>query len=130
MATGYLLLALGLLALGGLALAHALHKLDERLLAFDERVHREEDALIHVEVVLDDAAESARRAHLRIDNDQRRIEALADQLGWVDDRAHTKTLTGPLPGNAYRSGPPALPERTDTRVDPLDPPSDEIRPKR
>ncbi len=41
-------------------------------------------------------ADSARRAHVRLDNQQRQLEALAKQLGWTDDRALTTAMTAPL----------------------------------
>jgi hypothetical protein len=40
--------------------------------------------------------EAARRAHLRLDNHHAQIGALGRDLGWVDDRAHTRVLTGKM----------------------------------
>jgi len=42
-----------------------------------------------------DAASNARRAHVRLDNYERQLHALARQLGWSDDRARTQIAGSP-----------------------------------
>lgn len=41
-----------------------------------------------------DASEQARRAHVRLDNHDRQIAALGHDIGWSDEKAHTRVLTG------------------------------------
>ena len=41
------------------------------------------------------ALEDVRRAHVRLDNQQRQLEALSKELGWTDDRMKTKLLGSP-----------------------------------
>lgn len=89
-----LLTAMSLLALGGLWLAISYHDLEVRGAAVDAAIdHLRKEAL--------DASDVARRAHLRLDNQQLQVEALGRELGWVDDRSFTRVLTGkqslPLP---------------------------------
>jgi len=71
----YVVAALGLLAIGGLTLAASYASLERRA---------------------SDNEESTRRAHLRLDNQQRQLEAMAKDLGWADNHAHTKVITQPL----------------------------------
>jgi hypothetical protein len=87
--TGYLLVALGLLAVGGLLLvlqhrelAAAMDRIDIRCQGADDRSQS--------------AAAEVRRAHVRIDNQQRQLKAITDDLAWTDDRAHTRVLTQPV----------------------------------
>jgi hypothetical protein len=86
----FLLIALGLLAVGGLMLV-SVHRSGERRVAAIEKLLEE---LRRSEDVSSDAA---RRAHVRLDNQQRQLDALAKELGWADDRTRTKMLTGVLP---------------------------------
>lgn len=72
----FLLAALALLALGGLMLHSNLAALERRALEFEEQ---------------------NARAHARLANHQRQLDALGREMGWVDDHAHTKMLTGKLP---------------------------------
>ena len=44
-----------------------------------------------------DASEQARRAHVRLDNHDRQIAALGHDIGWSDEKAHTRVLTGAEP---------------------------------
>lgn len=87
------LVGLALLALGGLMLLQAHRSIEKRADAIDAGLAR--------------VAEEARRAHVRIDNDQRQIGALGKQLGWVDDKSFTRVLTGRLSAPPV---PPPLPE--------------------
>lgn len=80
---GFILLAIALMALGGLMLAMNLRALERRAALVEEQTSRDR--------------EEARRAHVRLDNHQRQLEALGHELGWVDDRAHTKVITSKLP---------------------------------
>lgn len=42
-------------------------------------------------------AAELRRAHVRLDNHERQIKAMGRDIGWADDRAYTRALTGPQP---------------------------------
>lgn len=50
--------------------------------------------------VASDASEAARRAHVRLDNHHRQIVALGQDIGWSDERAHTRMLTGVEPARS------------------------------
>lgn len=91
------LAALGLLAIGGLLLLRVIHDLEDRVAALDREL-----AAVAAELVeLDDhegaTAQETRRAHVRIDNHHRQLRALAEQMGWADEHARTKLLTGTVP---------------------------------
>lgn len=86
----WILLAVGLVALGGLWLTASYRELDARSRAID-------DALALVRRTAEVAEDSGRRAHLRLDNQQRQLDAMGKELGWVDDRSRTKVLTAKLP---------------------------------
>lgn len=56
-------------------------------------------------IELADSASDVRRAHIRLDNQARQLESLARQLGWVDDRSHTKVLTIETPLELFKKTP-------------------------
>jgi hypothetical protein len=88
MVAWYLLAVIALLALGGLSLAASYRSMDKRTAATEE---------------------SSRRAHLRLDNQQRQLEAIAKDLGWADNHAWTRVIDQPLPSKAVTARPPPLP---------------------
>ncbi len=71
--------AIGLLTVSFLSLTYSHRELQRRM--------------ANVESSASSSAEESRRAHVRLDNQQRQLEALARELGWADDRSHTKVLT-------------------------------------
>ncbi len=73
--------AIGLLSAGLFTLTYAHRQLDRRVYALETAT----------------TAEDIRRAHVRLDNEHRQLEALARELGWSDDRSHTRVLTERLP---------------------------------
>jgi chromosome segregation ATPase len=77
----YLLGLMGLLALGGVLLSRSTRALDRRISALEDS--------------LASAREDLRRAHVRIDNQQRQLEALGKQLGWSDNHALTQVIPSP-----------------------------------
>ncbi|HEY3493809.1 MAG TPA: phage holin family protein [Polyangiaceae bacterium] len=100
----YLAACVVLLVLGGVMLARAQRELERRVLGFEATIHELEHqddmqsktvATVREDLSKTDA--ELRRAHVRIDNDQRQIKALGSEMGWSDDRAHTKVLTSRLP---------------------------------
>lgn len=82
-----LLAAIGLLALAGLNLVMSGRETASRVHALEHSFAQS------------DGAEEARRAHVRCDNLQLQVDALARELGWVDDRHHTKVITLPPPAD-------------------------------
>ena len=72
----FLLAAIGMLAIAGLMMHSSLAALERRTLELEEE---------------------SLRARVRLTNHQRQIDALGRELGWIDDRAHTKMLTGKVP---------------------------------
>ena len=75
---GALLCALGLFALAGLLFVRSHRELERRVRTLTEQV--------------DAGSDSARRAHERLDNHQRQVEAIGRVVGWVDARVHTRVI--------------------------------------
>lgn len=109
---GYLVLALLLLTLGGFMLFAGYRELDRRACALEEGLSRQGRAVEDAVSLVDAASDESRRAHLRLDRQEKIVRQLGSELGWVDDRAHTQVLTAPIPAMALpsrRPGPPTLP---------------------
>lgn len=111
MVAWYVLIALGLLALGGLTLTASYRSMEKRLAATEE---------------------SSRRAHLRLDNQQRQLDAIAKDLGWADNHAWTRVIDQPCPvppSKAVTARPPPLPPYPPSPGSlPTEPESDPTRP--
>lgn len=81
--------AIGLLAASLLCLSSGYRQLERRLSVLEASP----------------VADEARRAHVRLDSDDRRIRALARELGWTDDRAHTRVVTIDTPLDLFKQTP-------------------------
>lgn len=103
--------ALGLLAIAGLLLWKAHSLIEDRACKLEQDLAQLRDRTNAVETAVEQAQVSAERAHVRIDNHQKQIEALGHDIGWSDNRARTRILTGTqIPAAAFPSIPPALPK--------------------
>lgn len=90
--------AIALLTLAVLTLTYSHRQLQRRATNTESRLTTADGLLLS-------ASEEARRAHRRLDNQERQIKALAKQLGWTDDHAYTKVLTERLPVPGGERGP-------------------------
>lgn len=84
------LVALALFAVGGLCFV-AVYR-------HQETVNLQHQATVdHLRAELSTVVESCRRLDIRLDNINRQHAAMAEQLGWADEHARTRLLTGKMP---------------------------------
>jgi hypothetical protein len=93
------LLVVGLGALGGLFHVSQRRAFERRAFELEVDFSRR---VAELEESLANATDELRRAHVRLDNHQRELGALARDIGWSDDRAHTRVLTAPIPPMAKK----------------------------
>lgn len=85
---------IALLTVSVLLLTHSHRELDRRV-ATRELASPSPEELRSTASESRHADDECRRAHVRLDNQERELQALARQLGWSDDRARTRLLGSP-----------------------------------